>query len=137
LDRDESAADGTAGPQSYHGALGVSLFPGAAADADRPARVYKSLPALWETDVAYAIDKQKTFDLVGGSAEDQFDVGSHDASRSVHVARSASGTIKLDTWEVTLSHVAAGSLRLVSWRLHRTLVLAPIGSAPIGIGTKP
>ena len=33
----------------------------------------------------YAIDKQKTFDLVGGSAEDQFDVGSHDASRTVHV----------------------------------------------------
>jgi hypothetical protein len=68
------------------------------ADADRPARVYKSLPALCETDMPYAIDKQKTFDLVGGSAEDEFDVGSHDASRTVHVARSASGTIKLDTW---------------------------------------
>jgi hypothetical protein len=38
---------------------------------------------------------------------------------------------------VTLSHVAAGSLRLVSWRLHRTLLLEPIGSTPIGIVTKP
>jgi len=39
---------------------------------------------------------------------------------------------------VTLSHVAAGSLRLVSWRLHKsTLVYSPVGSTPIGIGTKP
>ena len=67
-------------------------------DAGRQARVYKSLLALRETDMPYAIDQQKTFDLVGGSAEDQFDVGIHDASRTVHVARSASGTIKLDTW---------------------------------------
>ena len=39
---------------------------------------------------------------------------------------------------VTLSRVAAGTLRLVSWRLHKTtLVYGPIGSTPIGIGTKP
>ena len=38
---------------------------------------------------------------------------------------------------VTLSRVAAGSLRLVGWRLHKTLVYGPVGSTPIGIGTKP
>jgi hypothetical protein len=38
---------------------------------------------------------------------------------------------------VTLGRVAAGSLRLVSWRLHKTLVYGPVGSTPIGIVTKP
>jgi hypothetical protein len=38
---------------------------------------------------------------------------------------------------VTLSRVAAGSLRLVSWRLHKTLVFGTVGSAPLGVVTKP
>jgi hypothetical protein len=38
---------------------------------------------------------------------------------------------------VTLDCVAAGSLRLVSWRLHKTPGLEPVGSAPIGVATKP
>ena len=39
---------------------------------------------------------------------------------------------------VTLSRVAAGTLRLVRWRLHKTtLVYGPIESTPIVIGTKP
>jgi len=46
----------------------------------------------------YAIDKQGTLDLVGGSAEYEFDVGVHASSRTVHVARATSGTIKLATW---------------------------------------
>jgi hypothetical protein len=37
---------------------------------------------------------------------------------------------------VTLNRVAAGSLRLGSWRLHRALVYAPVG-APIGFAPKP
>jgi hypothetical protein len=37
---------------------------------------------------------------------------------------------------VTLSRVAAGTLRLVSWRLHKTLVYQPVGSTPIGTFTK-
>jgi hypothetical protein len=48
----------------------------------------------------YAIDKQGTFDLAGGSAEYEFDVGAHAPSRTVHVARATSGTIKLGTWQL-------------------------------------
>ena len=40
-------------------------------------------------------------------------------------------------WLVTLDRVAAGALRLVSWKLHQTLVYGPVGSNPIGIATKP
>jgi hypothetical protein len=46
----------------------------------------------------YAIDKEKTFDLVGSSGDHEFDVGIHADTRTVHVARSASGTIKLGAW---------------------------------------
>jgi hypothetical protein len=38
---------------------------------------------------------------------------------------------------VTLSRVASGALRLVSWRLHKTLLYGPIESTPIDIGVKP
>jgi hypothetical protein len=37
---------------------------------------------------------------------------------------------------VTLSRVAAGLLRLVSWRLHKTFIFSPIGPTPIGHVTK-
>jgi|KBSMisStandDraft_5_1062788.scaffolds.fasta_scaffold34408_1 hypothetical protein len=68
------------------------------ADDCRLAQVYKCHPALQKTFVAYAIDKQGTVNLIGGSAEYEFDVGVHAASRTVHVARATSGTIKLCTW---------------------------------------
>ena len=38
---------------------------------------------------------------------------------------------------VTLSRVAAGLLRLVSWRLHKTVIFVPIGPTPIGHVPKP
>jgi hypothetical protein len=48
--------------------------------------------------MSYAIDKQGTLDLVGGSAQYEFDVGAHAASSTVHVARAVGGTVKLGTW---------------------------------------
>ena len=48
--------------------------------------------------MSYAIDRQGTLDLVGGSAEYEFDVGLHAATRTVHVARAMSGTVKLSAW---------------------------------------
>lgn len=50
--------------------------------------------------MSFAIDKLKTLDLAGGSAEYEFDVGVHAATRTVHVARATSGTIKLETWQL-------------------------------------
>jgi hypothetical protein len=47
-----------------------------------------------------AIVKQGALDLVGGSAEHEFDVGAHAASGTVHVARAMSGTFKLGTWSL-------------------------------------
>ena len=38
---------------------------------------------------------------------------------------------------VTLSRVASGALRLVSWRLKKTLLYVPIGSTPIATAPKP
>jgi hypothetical protein len=49
----------------------------------------------------------------------------------------ASGSDTDPVWMVTLDRVAAGALRLVSWKLHQTLVYGPVGSDPIGIVTKP
>jgi hypothetical protein len=45
--------------------------------------------------MSYAIDKQGTLDLVGGSARYEFEVGVHAASRTVHVARAISGPVML------------------------------------------
>ena len=36
--------------------------------------------------MSYVIDRQGWFDLVGGSADHDFDVGVHAESRTVHVA---------------------------------------------------
>ena len=84
--------------------------------------------------MSYAIDQQGTFDLVGGSPDDQFDVGAHDASRTVHVARSSSGTIMLGTWHLAANGtftsggadvvVGHGSrTRIVVFDNHRIVVL--------------
>ena len=48
----------------------------------------------------YAIDLQKTLDLVGGSAEYDYDVGAHSPSRTVYVARSVGGPVRLGTWSL-------------------------------------
>jgi hypothetical protein len=40
-------------------------------------------------------------------------------------------------WLVTLDRVAAGSLRLVSWKLHQGPTYGPVGPGPISNGTKP
>jgi len=82
----------------------------------------------------YAIDKQKTHDLVGGSAEYEFDVGVHAATRTVHIARAMSGTIRLETWqvgndgtfsggpgEVTVGH--GTRTRIIVFDNHRIVVL--------------
>ena len=83
----------------------------------------------------YAIDKQKTLDLVGGSAEYEFDVGVHAATRTVHVARATSGTIKLETWGLANDGTFTGAggadatvghgtrTRIVVFDNHRIVVL--------------
>ena len=43
--------------------------------------------------MSYSIDRQHTFDLVGGSGEDEFDVGAHAASGTVYVARAVSAKL--------------------------------------------
>lgn len=59
--------------------------------------------------MSYAIDKQGTLDLVGGSAEYEFDVGAHALSRAVHVARATCGTIKLGTWQLASDGTFTGA----------------------------
>jgi len=54
-----------------------------------------AVPSLQEARMSYLIAQQGTHDLVGGTGDDEFDVGAHAASGSVHVARATSGTIKL------------------------------------------
>jgi len=85
--------------------------------------------------MAYAIDKQGTLDLVGGSAEYEFDVGVHASSRTVHVARATSGTIKLCTWGLASDGTFTGAggadvvvghgtrTRIVVFDNHRIVVL--------------
>ena len=85
--------------------------------------------------MSYAIDRQKTLDLVGGSAEYEFDVGVHAATRTVHVARAMSGTIKLETWQVANDGTFTGAggadatvghgtrTRIVVFDNHRIVVL--------------
>jgi hypothetical protein len=85
--------------------------------------------------MSYAIDRQKTFDLVGGSAEYEFDVGVHAASSSVHVARATSGTVKLETWQLGSDGTFTGAggadatvghgtrTRIVVFDNHRIVVL--------------
>ena len=50
--------------------------------------------------MSYAIDRQNTLDLVGGSAQDEYDVGAHSPSRTVYVARSVGGPVRLGTWSL-------------------------------------
>src|SRR5450432_810008 len=82
----------------------------------------------------YAIDKQGTLDLAGGSAEYEFDVGAHAASRTVHVARATSGTIKLGTWQLASDGTFTGGgsdavvghgtrTRIIVFDNHRIVVL--------------
>src|SRR5450432_3570870 len=82
----------------------------------------------------YAIDKQGTLDLAGGSAEYEFDVGAHAASRTVHVARATSGAIKLGTWQLASDGTFTGGgndvvvghgtrTRIIVFDNHRIVVL--------------
>jgi hypothetical protein len=85
--------------------------------------------------MSYAIDKQGTLDLVGGSPEYEFDVGAHASSRTVHVARATSGTIKLGTWQLASDGTFTGAggadvvvghgsrTRIVVFDNHRIVVL--------------
>lgn len=50
--------------------------------------------------MAYIIDRQGTLDLVGGSAEYEFDVGAHATSRTVYVARAMSGSVRLGAYQL-------------------------------------
>ena len=92
--------------------------------------------------MAYAIDRQGVLDLVGSSGDHEFDVGAHAPSRSVHVARSASGTIKLGTWglasdgsftgsggEVVVGH--GSRTRILVFDNHRIVVLWLDGSSAL------
>ena len=95
--------------------------------------------------MSYAIDKQKTLDLVGGSAEYEFDVGVHAATRTVHVARALSGTVKLETWQVANDGTFTGAggadavvghgarTRIVVFDNHRIVVLWLDGSSALRI----
>ena len=82
----------------------------------------------------YAIDKQKALDLAGASAEYGFDVGVHAATRTVHVARALSGTVRLETWQVASDGTFSGGpgevvvghgtrTRIVVFDNHRIVVL--------------
>ena len=84
--------------------------------------------------MSYAIDKQGTLDLVGGSAEYEFDVGAHAATGTVHVARAMSGTVKLGTWQLASDGTFTGAggevvvghgsrTRTVVFDNHRIVVL--------------
>src|SRR5918993_3000087 len=85
-------------------------------------------------DMPYAIDKQGTLDLVGNSAEYEFDVGAHVYSRMVYVARKANGQIRLKAWKLEADgtfkpvgneHVvgSGGRTRIVVFDNHRIVVV--------------
>ena len=82
----------------------------------------------------YAIDKQGTLDLVGNSAEYEFDVGAHTFSRMVYVARKTNGSIRLRAWKLEADgtfksvgneHVvgSGGRTRIVVFDNHRIVVV--------------
>lgn len=82
----------------------------------------------------FAIDKKGTLDLVGNSAEYEFDVGAHTATRTVYVARSKSGSVRLSAWKleadgkfksVGTEHVvgSGGRTRIVVFDNHRIVVV--------------
>jgi len=85
--------------------------------------------------MSYAIDKQGSFDLVGASAEYEFDVGIHGASRTVHVARASGGAIKLSSWGLAIDGTFNGAggpdvlvghgtrTRIIVFDNHRIVVL--------------
>ena len=50
--------------------------------------------------MSYAIDMQGTLDLVGNSAEYEFDVGVHVYTRFVYVARTTNGSVRLRVWKL-------------------------------------
>jgi len=63
----------------------------------------------------YAIDKQGVLDLVGTSAEYEFDVGAHTYTRLVYVARATNGSVRLRVWKLEAdgSFTNAGSEHVV------------------------
>ena len=82
----------------------------------------------------HAIDKQGTLDLVGNSAEYEFDVGAHPYTRLVYVARAINGSVRLRAWKLEAdgSFTGAGSehvvgsgsrTRLVVFDNHRVVVV--------------
>ncbi len=83
--------------------------------------------------MAYVIDKQATLDLVGPSAEYEFDVAAHAFSRTVYVARAKNGTVRLRAWKLESSgsftpvgteHVvgSGGRTRITVFDNHRIVV---------------
>jgi len=84
--------------------------------------------------MSYAIDKQGTLDLVGNSAEYEFDVGAHVYTRFVYVARAVNGSVRLRAWKLeadgaftsvgTEHVVGSGSrTRIVVFDNHRIVVV--------------
>jgi hypothetical protein len=84
--------------------------------------------------MSYAIDKQGTLDLVGNSAEYEFDVGAHVYTRFVYVARTVNGSVRLRAWKLegdgaftsvgTEHVVGSGSrTRIVVFDNHRIVVV--------------
>lgn len=83
--------------------------------------------------MAYVIDRQGALDLVGNSAEYEFDVGAHAISRTVYVARATGGTVRLRAWKLeangTFTAVgteqvvgSGGRTRIVVFDNHRIVV---------------
>ena len=84
--------------------------------------------------MSYAIDMQGTLDLVGNSAEYEFDVGAHVYTRFVYVARTTNGSVRLRVWKLeadgsftsvgTEHVVGSGSrTRIVVFDNHRIVVV--------------
>ena len=84
--------------------------------------------------MSYAIDMQGTLDLVGNSAEYEFDVGAHVYTRFVYVARAVNGSVRLRAWKLeadgaftsvgTEHVVGSGSrTRIVVFDNHRIVVV--------------
>ena len=82
----------------------------------------------------YAIDKQGKLDLVGNSAEYEFDVAAHRYTRFVYVARAINGSVRLRAWKLEADgtftnagseHVVGngGRTRLVVFDNHRVVVV--------------
>ena len=84
--------------------------------------------------VSHAIDKQGSLDLVGNSAEYEFDVGVHPFTQFVYVARATNGSVRLRVWKIEADgtftsvgteHVvgSGGRTRIVVFDNHRIVVV--------------